>query len=208
MATLKEAFSHGYDKEKLRAALASGADPNEIVDAEGNPALIHLCHRTFASRLELMELLLQAGADPDIKDKKGRAVLHHAAASSIGTDHGTKIIALLTKYKANINVPNNLGDTPLHIAGDSCLRGYGTKNLIAVLNAGADIERRNNSGQTALEAMVATRKTAEAKENVQKIFNKYAAHQLALQKDHARDTQLQLKSLARKGTGFQLKKKP
>jgi hypothetical protein len=43
---------------------------------------------------------------------------------------------------------------------------------------------------------------------VQKIFNKYAARQLALQKDHARDTQLQLKSLARKGTGFQLKKKP
>lgn len=207
--TLEKAFFGGYEPEKLRAALAAGANPNERMGSDNTPALIHLSQRTFDSRIELMEILLQAGADPNITDKKGQTVLHHAAASSVGMDHGTKIIALMAMYKADINVQDNMGDTPLHIAGDNCLRGYGPKNLQAVIDAGADTTRTNKKGETALEAMMATRKTPEAKEAVREMFNKYALRVPAIQKEQAQDRRAQLKEIARRqGKIFQLKKKP
>lgn len=207
--TLKEAFSGGYNAEKLRAALAAGADPNERMGPDNTPALIHLAQRTFPERVALMEILLQAGADPNIKDGKAQTVLHHAAASSVGFDHGTKIIALMVKYKADINATDYKGDTPLHIACDNYLRGYNTKNLAAVIDAGADTARKNSKGQTALETLIAARKTAEEKESICAMFNKYALRISSAQKDQAQDRRAQLKEIAReKGKGFQLKKKP
>ena len=207
--TLRDAFSGGYDTEKLRAALAGGADPNERLGTDNTPALIHLSQRTFESRVELMEILLKAGADPDIRDNKNQTVLHHVAASSIGLDHGTKIIALMVKYKADINAADHHGNTPLHIAGDNCLRGYGPKNLQAVLEAGADITRTNKKGQTPLDAMAESKKTPEAKENIRILFNKYTSRLLTIQKEQAQDRRAHLQEIAhKKKHQFQLKKKP
>lgn len=54
-------------------------------------------------------LLLEAGADPNTKDCKGKTPLHTACQTG-----GVDCIFLLLKYGADINALTNTGGTPLH----------------------------------------------------------------------------------------------
>ncbi|CAG9329465.1 unnamed protein product [Blepharisma stoltei] len=65
-----------------------------------------ICGHESATRL-----LLNLGADPDVKSKIGETPLHQAAYNS-----QYSIAKLLLDYKANPNAQQNDGDTPLHHA--------------------------------------------------------------------------------------------
>lgn len=73
-------------------------------------------------RFQIVRSLLDLKADPDIKDKFERTMLHIA---SINCDLG--MIDLLLEYKADINLRNIGGFTPIHYA-------IHMPNIVSVIN--------------------------------------------------------------------------
>jgi ankyrin repeat protein len=90
----------------------------------------------------VIELLLEAGVDPDATDSEGNTGLHHAALNC-------RILTVrsLLNSGASVSVRNRSGNTPLHYAaawGDEML-------LLLFLRKGADIEWTANDGKTPLQ---------------------------------------------------------
>lgn len=88
---------------------------------------------------EVLEVFLKAGANPNQKDKNNATPLHIAADS-----RNDETVALLIKYKADINARANGGNTPLINAVEE------VKSVAALVEAGADVNAKNNGGTTAL----------------------------------------------------------
>lgn len=87
------------------------------------------------NRREISKRLLEAGVDPDLRDKRGATPLHRAC--SLG--HLDLINLLVTDYHAKIDVSDQFGNTPLHLAAEGN-HGLAVRRL---LELGADKERRN-----------------------------------------------------------------
>ena len=79
-----------------------------------------------------MEALLQGGADPSIRGKKGSTPLHFAARR--GNDEIVKV--LLEYLKVKVNARDGSGKTALHMA---CSEGH-SRVCQLLLNKGADIK--------------------------------------------------------------------
>jgi len=97
------------DKDGIEAALDNGSRiaANDVV---GRTAL-HLAARYSAD--EAVLALLIRGADPNLRDRKGRTALHVAPfddKNSIDT------VKYLLEYNANPNIVDNNGNTPLDAA--------------------------------------------------------------------------------------------
>lgn len=109
------------------------------IDDHGNTPL-HTAARY--SRIESAEMLLKAGADPNITAENGFTPLHEAAEN--GWD---SIVSLLVQNDDCIlDVKDVHGNTPLMRAAY-----YNYTDIVKILvNAGADLNIQNNSGQTAL----------------------------------------------------------
>lgn len=87
-----------------------------------------------------VRFLLQRGADPNIRNKKGVTPLQ--MATSLGFDAG---VEALIKGGANVNVSDQTGETPLMTAVHAR-----NPALVRVLLAnGADPDRNDNSGRSA-----------------------------------------------------------
>ena len=84
----------------------------------------------------VVQILLNAKANPNQRNSIGDSALHLAANASIAES--------LIKAKADVNQTNLLGDTPLHFARNNEI----AKRLI---EAKADVNARNNEGLTAEE---------------------------------------------------------
>lgn len=206
---LKQAFSKGYKAEDVRAALAAGANPDEIVNNSGDTAIQHLIHRTFPSRASLIDILLAAGADPEKPNAQGKSPLHRAATCTVGMEHGTEIIKILLKHKADLHQTDQAGNTPLHDAVEGWLQSNSPQNVLCLLEAGADIHRKNNAGLSPLDIAINHRKTPEGKAAVAKMFNVQAdarAAMLRAQQETAAAKQQQLRDIARKKPGIKIKK--
>jgi hypothetical protein len=86
--------------------------------------------------------LLQRGADPNIKNKKGETPLQRAVA----LDFTEGVAALLgNKIKANVNVTDSTGATPLITA----VIGRRVALVRLLLAGGADPDRTDNTGRSA-----------------------------------------------------------
>jgi ankyrin repeat protein len=101
-----------------------------------------------------MRLLLDHGADVDLKDNDGNTALLVSAGagpySPAGAVYTTNPVKLLLELGANIQARNNNGDTALILAAS--LGGYEDAATVSLLLArGADIRARNKQGQTALD---------------------------------------------------------
>ena len=89
-------------------------------------------------RAEVVRLLLQAGADPNLSDENGNTAL-------IETAWDADAALLLIRAGSNLNAQNNKGITPLmNCAGPEVVR--------VLLAHGADRSIRDADGQTALES--------------------------------------------------------
>ncbi len=126
--------------EQLRG---SGIDP-AIVNAGDSRQRTPLHWAALRGDLKAAELLLDAGACVNAIDRFSCTPLLYAASSA-----APRMIELLILRKADVNLSNNDGDTPLHYAARERDDIEVAKIL---LQAGAQVDRRNFLGNTPFAA--------------------------------------------------------
>jgi ankyrin repeat protein len=137
----------------IRKLLDAGADPNALVNntprarmREGSPRIVFataLMRAAFSADLELVQLLLERGADPAIVSRDGETMV--SAASGLAFIHGyhrprpaedrLQIVKLFVQLGNDVNQADDYGITPLMAAaniGDVPLIQY-------LIDAGADL---------------------------------------------------------------------
>ena len=128
--------------DSSRFLLERGANPNRGL----------LKHMPSKSMPELMPLLIEHGWDIN-EAVGGRTLLHHDANHG----HGSRIQTLL-KHGADPNKRTQDGQTALHLLAK---KGIGAAAIRALIDAGADINSKDDHDQTPLDlANLATRKAA------------------------------------------------
>src|SRR5581483_3021846 len=133
--------------EMVKLLIAAGAKVNGVIVTElGSDTVGPLLSPAFSgigqdTKPEIIDFLLQAGADPTQKDENGVSAI--VAAADAGN---TEILKKFIYHGLNINSTDSDGDTPLMLA---CSRGDldSVKVLIA---AGANVNLQNENGETAL----------------------------------------------------------
>ena len=90
--------------------------------------------------IELVKILLEAGADPNAKTQSGQVPVIQALDNP-------EIFKLLIKYKANLDVTDSYGNTPLVNA----VQNNNIEMVKALIEAGADKNKADQAGTTPLE---------------------------------------------------------
>lgn len=121
----------------VKELIARGFDL-DVQDSDGRCALSIAVEEDF---LEILALLLAAGAKPNIQDKDGCSPLLLAALK--GRDQSIELL----KHKANCKIRTYDGATALHLAA---YFGYNS-TLAALMPLGLDLDAQNKNRQTALQ---------------------------------------------------------
>ncbi len=130
--------------------LSNGADANSADPRSGATLLM------MADSAAMARLLLNHGADPTLKDKKGATALHYTVMAPEALD----TIPLLISKGAAINAvaPGLSRKTPFLTAKQHFFGGrdpiQGTKIMRLLARHGADINAQNESGYTVLISAV------------------------------------------------------
>jgi ankyrin repeat protein len=157
-------FAARGDAESARILLKAGADPNLATAEWGQTALIIA---STMGQTDVVEALVEKGADPNIRDKNGFAALHAAVRDSqYGEDAAQRAAAVATvkvllkrgadpnirihqEGKQTVQAPNEVsfeGATPVALAAE-------VNNLDAIkllVEAGADPNIPTANGMTPL----------------------------------------------------------
>ncbi|KAH8316981.1 hypothetical protein KR074_002690 [Drosophila pseudoananassae] len=104
--------------------------------------------RTAAStcNIELLNRILESGANPNAADEYNRSPLHLAACRGY-----IPIVQQLLKYGANPNVVDSLGNTPLHLAVISASSNNFNVVVGVLLQGGASVHMYDRSNKSPLE---------------------------------------------------------
>jgi len=123
----------------VRLLLDNNADPNLQDNYRSTP--LHLGAHHMSP--EAVQLFLEHDADIALRNDKGRTALHQASQRG----HFDIIRLILDNNGANVDARDDDGSTPLLLAVSEAEALSGAELL---LDHGADIEKQNNNGQTAL----------------------------------------------------------
>jgi hypothetical protein len=102
--------------------------------------------RGEAAQLEVINVLLQYGADVTLKDQFGQTPLH------IATTKGPDVVSAILNKKPDVNAQDKDGETPLHRAVHSVHYPEFVELLLA---HGARVDIRDRRGETPLDILVA-----------------------------------------------------
>jgi len=137
----------------IHKLLDAGADANAIVNntprgrmREGSPRIVFataLMRAAFAADLDLVNLLLERGADPKIVSRDGETML--SAAAGLAFIHGyhrgkppeerLQVVKLFVKLGNDVNQPDDYGITPLMAAANDGNLGV----IQYLIDAGGDL---------------------------------------------------------------------
>ncbi|XP_042321676.1 cyclin-dependent kinase 4 inhibitor C-like [Sceloporus undulatus] len=103
---------------------------------------------------EIARRLLLGGADPDLKDGRGFAVLHDAARAGF-----LDTLQTLLEFQADVNAEDGEGNLPLHLAAQE-----GHLPVVAFLleRTASRVGHRNRHGATAYDLARLYKRTAVA----------------------------------------------
>jgi len=139
--SLRSAAARG-DMQGIERHLARGANINGRSRTHGYRP-VHMA--LISDHRDAAEMLLKRGANPRLKDNRGRTSLHHSAMRG-----NAEMITQLLKKKHGINEKDSFGWTPLHYAVVS-----GNARVVKMLlDARADPTIKNGGGMTAKEQAV------------------------------------------------------
>ena len=113
----------------------------------GHTALMIVCKHIHEKKLDLVKLLLENGADPNLRDNQGNNSIINACYDDV-FKNSNEIIKMLSNYKTNINLQNTDGDTALILSCKHIV--FKEKNIKVLLENGADPNIQNKDGFTAL----------------------------------------------------------
>lgn len=99
------------DVAQVQALLAQGSDPNLPSGVVGRSAL---AYAVFFKQVETITVLLEAGADVNVRSDFGHTPLHEAL-SAPGERGKLAIVKLLLAHGADVNAEDKLGMTPLKL---------------------------------------------------------------------------------------------
>ena len=132
--SMPSAKDHDSRREQLK----------EIAASNGKfPDRDHFLAHVSAGRAGRVEEALTCGFDPNTTDTAGNTGLHTAA-----TNLDQRMVRVLLQYGADINAPNQLKNTPLHMAADVDPSGEFCELLIG---RGADPAAQNNDFREATD---------------------------------------------------------
>ena len=124
------------DLRGMQALLDAGADP--LRPGTGGATALHMA--AMADDTAYLRLLLDRGADPNAPHGITQAPPLSAALMNPKDD----AFDLLLAHRADPNRADRLGNTPLHVAAKT----HKTRDVLRLLEAGADPTRRNQQGAT------------------------------------------------------------
>lgn len=123
--------------EEFKQALNKGADPNTRNESGETPlCLVSKC------RPDLVRLLLEHNADPDLQDSNNISPIHWAVEYD-----NTRCIKLLLQAGAKTETSDNQEETPLHWAAWT---GHSDAATL-LLEAGCILNPSNSDGKTPLD---------------------------------------------------------
>lgn len=134
------------DTAKLHDVIERGADPNK-------PEKLSLMTPLMAAETEGMaEILLKAGANPNLRDRTGRTAMHHA----VKMRQAASVVRLLGKAGADVNAraADLSGSTPLLSAVEHYIEDKDRNETALVIrilsHLGADLDLADAGGRTPL----------------------------------------------------------
>jgi len=139
-----EPFSLNYMQSMIRLLLRRGSDVNAI-DDEGNTALYCACQQVGVKRFEVVQVLLEAGADVNLQTSNK---LYPLMASCEANN--AELVDLLVKAGADVNVRNKKEETCLHVMVLKKADASAVNITRSLLAAGIDVDACSLQSQTAL----------------------------------------------------------
>ena len=147
---LQRSFYRNLTPEVVQACLDAGVELQARDDKyDGTP--LHWV-ASASDNPAVLAALLDAGADPNARNKFGNTSLHIAARNG-----NAAMLAVLLDSGVDPNARNSGGETPLHWAVWNDNPAVPT----ALLDAGADPTLRNTDGDTPLELAIKNERSAE-----------------------------------------------
>lgn len=140
-----------------------GINPDITLNDDQTTALVYAVN---SNKPEAVKLLLDHGANPDIKNKSGSYPIIEASYGGY-----TKIVDFLIKHKANINI-RKLDESGITALMFACIQG--NKDIVQkLIDAGADPNIKSFQNSTALN--YANEKPSPLKEELVAILNSSGA---------------------------------
>jgi ankyrin repeat protein len=104
--------------------------------------------KAFCGSIEIVDFLIESGADVNIKDNQGRIPLHLASQEY---EIGEQKTRLLIKSGSDVNAKDKNGSAPIHNATSwGCFSNRTINSIKALIESGADVNIKDNQGKTAL----------------------------------------------------------
>ena len=139
---LHNAVRMGCSAKAFQAIIDHGADVNAI--NKWNQTALALA--SMEKNIDAINILLNAGADPNIADADGNTCLHEA----IRTDCSKELLQSIIDHYADVNVVNNEGVTVLLLA---CEVGQ-SETVEVLIRAAGDASTADRNGDTCLHILL------------------------------------------------------